>query len=175
MEEKKLIIFTDSGDTFIDESTEIRDERGIVQSANMMKYARETFTALCDAGYRMVMVADGETESFQNVWKSHGLWDRFHTYTISEEVGIQKPSARMFEDAMQKNNLTEADKYRIVMIGNNIRKDVKGAKEFGLKTIWIHWNERYFSEPRDNSEVPDYTIKSLDELVPLIEKINSEL
>ena len=30
---KKLIIFTDSGDTIIDEGTQVYDERGIVQEA----------------------------------------------------------------------------------------------------------------------------------------------
>lgn len=37
--EKKLIIFIDSGDTIIDESTEIRDEYGIVTYADIIKGA----------------------------------------------------------------------------------------------------------------------------------------
>lgn len=36
MEDKKLIIFLDSGDTIIDEGTEIRDDNGIVIDANVI-------------------------------------------------------------------------------------------------------------------------------------------
>ena len=35
--EKKLIIFTDSGDTLIDEGSQIFDENGIVTSANLIE------------------------------------------------------------------------------------------------------------------------------------------
>ena len=45
-------------------------------------------------------------------------------------VGKQKPEPIMFETAYEKLNLTDSDKNRIVMIGNNLKKD-KGvvAKE----------------------------------------------
>ncbi|ECE3082626.1 HAD family hydrolase, partial [Salmonella enterica] len=36
MDDKKLIIFFDSGDTIVDESTEIRDEEGIVLTADLI-------------------------------------------------------------------------------------------------------------------------------------------
>lgn len=99
---KKLVIFIDSGDTIIDESTEIRDENGIVIHAEPIEGAAETLKALYEAGYTIALVADGEYQSFENVYTQNGLKHCFKTWTVSEIVGKQKPAAVMFEDAMKK-------------------------------------------------------------------------
>ena len=44
--DKKLIIFTDSGDTIIDESTQVFDERGIVARAEFIPGAGEVLRQL---------------------------------------------------------------------------------------------------------------------------------
>lgn len=173
--EKKLIIFIDSGDTIIDESTEIRDEYGIVTHAEMIPGAGNMLETLYKEGYTIAMVADGEEQSFTNVYIENGLGNCFHTRTISEIVGEQKPSKKMFDDAMLKNNLTEEDKKRIVMIGNNVRKDVLGANQYGITSILIDWSPRYNMIPENEGETPDYTIHNPEELLPLIEKLNSSL
>ena len=62
-----LIIFTDIGDTIIDESSEIRNEPyGVVLRASCIPGARETMLELHRQGYPIVMVADGMVESFHN-------------------------------------------------------------------------------------------------------------
>lgn len=173
--QKKLIIFTDSGDTFIDEGTEIRNEEDIVIHADMIPGAGETLKALYDAGYTIAMVADGEEQSFTNVYEENGLGYCFHTRTISEIVGIQKPSERMFQDAMDKNHLTEVDKRRIVMIGNNVRKDVAGANRFGITSILLDWSPRYDMNPASEEEKADYIIHEPKELLALIESLEANL
>ena len=173
--QKKLIIFTDSGDTIIDEGTEIRNDEDIVIHAELIPGAGETLKALYDAGYVIAMVADGEEQSFTNVYEENGLGYCFHTRTISEIVGIQKPSERMFIDAMEKNHLTEEDKKRVVMIGNNVRKDVAGANRFGITSILIDWSPRYDMNPADEWETPDYTVHEPKELLALIENLEAEL
>ncbi len=173
--EKKLIIFIDSGDTIIDESTEIRDEHGIVTHAEMIPGARNMLETLYKEGYTIAMVADGEEQSFTNVYIENGLGHCFKTRTISEIVGEQKPSKKMFDDAMEKNNLTEKDKNRIVMIGNNVKKDILGANQYGITSILIDWSTRYDMNPNGEEQVPDYIIHQPEELLPLIEKLNSSL
>ena len=64
---KNLIIFTDSGDTIIDESTQVYDDKGIVTRAEFIPGAGEVLAWLKKEGYRIALVADGEWESFQNV------------------------------------------------------------------------------------------------------------
>ena len=86
-QQKNTIIFTDIGDTIIDERTEERDARGIVMRAQCIPGARETYLGLYEAGYTIVMVADGQVESFHNTMTQHGLTHIFAARIISDEVG----------------------------------------------------------------------------------------
>ena len=172
---KRLMIFTDSGDTIIDEGTEVRDERGIVLEAEFIPGASEVLRQLHDEGYTIALVADGEWESFQNVYRRNGLGYCFDEWIVSEVVGKQKPEAVMFEAAYEKLHLTEADKPRIVMIGNNLKKDIAGANRQGLTSIWLDWSERYFHTMEEPDWQPDYTVKTPAELLPLIHELNARL
>ena len=173
--EKQLIVFTDSGDTIIDEGTEVRDENGIVIHAQTIPQAAETMAEIHRRGYLIAMVADGEEKSFENVYIENGLGYIFKTRTISEIVGVQKPAREMFEDAMEKNGLTEEDKKRIVMVGNNVKKDIAGANRFGITSILLDWSPRYDMEPKNPDEKADYIIHKPEELLPLLEKLNNQL
>ena len=172
---KNLIIFTDSGDTIIDESTQVFDERGIVTTAEFIPGADKVLTTLYDEGYRIALVADGEWESFQNVYKKNGLGYCFDAWIVSEVVGLQKPAPIMFEKAYEALNLTEADKSRIVMIGNNLKKDIAGANRQGLTSIWLDWSPRYFHTVEEPDWQPDYTIKTPAELIDLLHMLEEKL
>ena len=173
--EKKLIIFTDIGDTVIDEGTEVRDENAVVVHADCIPGARETMLELYRRGYTIVMVADGLVQSFANTMKQHGLSHIFRAKAISEEVGCEKPGTPMFRAAMDRTDLTEADKRRIIMVGNNMRKDVTGANRFGLRSVLLAWSPRYSYEPETPEQVPDYTLKKPEELLDLVERLEEKL
>ena len=172
---KNLIIFTDSGDTIIDEGTQVFDERGIVTTAEFIPGADKVLTTLYDEGYRIALVADGEWESFQNVYKYNGLGYCFEQWIVSEVVGEQKPAKSMFDTAMDKMQLTDADKPQIVMIGNNLKKDVAGANRYGITSIWLDWSPRYFHKVEEPDWQPDYVVKTPEELLVLIHNLEQEL
>lgn len=172
--EKNLIIFTDSGDTLIDEGTEVRNEEGIVIHAKLIPGAKEALQALYEEGYRIALVADGDEQSFTNVYLENGLSHCFYTRSISEIVGEVKPSARMFQDAMDQNGLTEADKGRIIMVGNNLRRDIIGANRFGLTSVLLDWSPRYDMTPGNDEEKPDYIIHTPSELPALVKRLELE-
>lgn len=172
---KKLIIFTDSGDTIIDEATQVYDDRGIVLKADFIPGAGEVLKQLHDEGFTVALVADGEWESFQNVYRENGLGYCFDAWIVSEVVGMQKPAPVMFEAAYEALKLTEADKRRIVMIGNNLKKDIAGANRQGLISVWLDWSPRYFHTVEEPDWQPDYTIHTPDELIPLIHELEEKL
>ena len=172
---KKLIIFTDSGDTIIDEATQVYDGRHIVQEAKFIPEADRVLRQLHEEGYTIALVADGEWDSFQNVYRRTGLDDCFDAWVVSEVVGQQKPAAIMFETAYEKLGLTEADKRRIVMIGNNLKKDVAGANRQGLISVWLDWSPRYFHTVEEPDWQPDYTVHTPLELLELIHRLEAEL
>ena len=66
---KQIIIFTDSGDTIVDEETQQIDENDIVISAELIPGAKQTLLELYREGYRIALVADGKWDSFQNVFR----------------------------------------------------------------------------------------------------------
>lgn len=171
---KNLIIFTDSGDTIIDESTQVFDERGIVTEAEFIPGAGEVLRQLREEGYRIALVADGEWESFQNVYRRNGLGYCFEEWIVSEVVGEQKPARSMFDTAMEKMKLTDSDKPFIVMIGNNLKKDVAGANRYGITSVWLDWSPRYFHSVEQPDWQPDYTVKTPQELKTLIGELEEK-
>lgn len=174
---KKLIIFTDSGDTILDESTQqyMTQKPEIVSKADFIENAGEILEKIHNAGYTIVLVADGEEESFQNVYRVNGLRHCFDGWVVSETVGVQKPERPMFQTAMDALSLTAEDKGRIVMIGNNLKKDVAGANRFGLTSIWLDWSPRYFHSFEEEDWKPDYTIKHPSELPGLLDLLEEKL
>lgn len=175
MTNKRLVIFTDSGDTIIDESTQVLDERGIVTRAAFIPGAGEVLQKLHEEGFPIALVADGEWESFQNVYRENGLGYCFDRWIVSEVVGKQKPEPIMFQTALDKMGLTEADKKRIVMIGNNLKKDVAGANRMGLTSVWLDWSPRYFHTIEQPDWQPDYTVHTPQEVYALIHRLEAEL
>ena len=168
---RKLILFTDSGDTIVDEGSQIFDERGIVTGAELIPGAGEVLQALFEEGYRIALVADGEWESFQNVYRQNGLGGCFEQWIVSEVVGEQKPAESMFRTAMEKMGLSKEDKPNIVMIGNNLKKDIAGANRYGLTSVWLDWSPRYFHTAEEADWEPDYTVKTPQELKELIDRL----
>ena len=172
---KELIIFTDSGDTIIDEATQVYDDKGIVLEAEFIPGAGEVLKQLHDEGYTIALVADGEWDSFQNVYRKNGLGYCFDAWIVSEVVGKQKPAPIMFETAFEKLHLTDSDRSRIVMIGINLIKDIAGANRQGLTSVWLDWSPRYFHTVEEPDWQPDYTVRTPAELIPLLHELNAKL
>ena len=171
---RNLIIFTDSGDTIIDEGTQVYDDRGIVLEAECIPGAGEVLRQLHDEGFTIALVAGGEWESFRNVYRKNGLGGCFDTWVVSEVVGQQKPAPIMFETAFEKLQLTDADRSRVVMIGNNLKKDIAGANRQGLTSVWLDWSPRYFHRVEEPDWQPDYTVKTPAELIPLLHSLEEK-
>lgn len=166
----KPIIFIDSGDTLVDESSEIRNEQDVVINADLIPGSKDFLLELKRRGYIVALVADGLMASFDNIYLQHGLSDYFDARAISETVGVQKPDSRMFQTAMDALGLDERDKENIYMIGNNIKKDIVGANQFGLHSVLLTWSSRYDMASRNEKEVPDIRVAKLSELLPYLDR-----
>lgn len=168
---QELIVFVDSGDTLVDESTEIRDENGVVIEAQLFPGAGEALRSLHRAGYRIALVADGLEASFQNIFSRHGLEECFEARAISETVGAEKPDPAMFRCAMKQMGLTEEDRGRIVMIGNNLERDIRGANGMGLHSILAAYSSRYRMSPACPEEQPDCVADNPSQIPELVESL----
>lgn len=168
-----MILFIDCGDTLCDESTEIRIvPGGVVQKASLFPGAAETLDRIKAMGIPICLVADGLEASFRVIL--HGLTDRFDGWVVSETIGAEKPSPLMFEAAMQALHLTDADKPRIAMVGNNVRKDIAGANRFGIISVLADYSPRYDMTPHVPDEVPDYLLHDIRDLPDLLSQLEKK-
>jgi len=176
MENKILAILLDSGDTLVDEGTEVKDETGVVLQAELIPGAAEMVRALKARGYRLGLVADGPAGTFYNILgHSYQLLSLFDALAISELVGFEKPHPAMFTTALGQLGLHEAQYRQVLMVGNNLARDIKGANALGLISVWLDWAPRRAKIPADSSEQPRYTIRSPLELIDLIPSIERSL
>ena len=164
-------VLLDSGDTLVDEATEIRDADDHVVQADLIPGAGEMVETLAREGYRIALVADGRVKSFANILGGHGVSAHFEAEIISEAQGCEKPAAQMFLAALAALGLEPADAEATVMVGNHLGRDVKGANELGIISIWQNWSPRRHKTPVDASELPAYTIFAPGELPTLLAEI----
>lgn len=172
---KDLILFIDSGDTLVDESTEIRDDNGVVIEAQLFPGAGEALQSLYRAGYRIALVADGLEASFRNIFRQHDLEYCFEARAISESVGAEKPDPAMFRCAMEQMGLTEEDRGHIVMIGNNLERDIRGANAMGIHSILAEYSPRYRMSPTCPEEEPERVAEEPSRIPELVELLNGAL
>ncbi len=164
-------ICLDCGDTLIDEGTEEKNEHGVSLRAELIPGAAELMAALKATGYPLALVADGPCDTFTNNLGPYQLYELFDVYAISETLGCEKPDARMFQAALDELGISSDEHERVLMVGNNLERDIAGANALGLTTVWLDWAPRRSKIPANALEVPDYTIKLPMELVSVIEEL----
>ena len=126
-------------------------------------------------GYSNAMIDDGLTKAFHNTMTQNGLEHIFAAKSISEENGVEKPSWDMFQKALERLGLKDADKGRIIMVGNNLKRDIVGAKRFGIRSVLLSWSPRYDMVPSCEEEIPDYVITMPEQLLELVNKLDRQL
>ncbi len=173
---KKLVILTDIGDTIIDEQTEVRREPcGVVYRAACIPGAKQTMLSLYEQGYIIALVADGLVQSFRNTMEGNGLAHIFAAWVVSEPLGVEKPHPMMFEEAFRKLGLGDNDKSRVIMVGNNLKRDMVGANRFGIASVHLCWSRHYPAVPSCPEEKPDYRIARPAELLALAARLEDAL
>jgi putative hydrolase of the HAD superfamily len=165
------LVCLDSGDTLVDEGTEVKTGE-VVLHAGLIPGAAEMMRQLQADGYVLALVADGPTATFENIFDmQYGLWDVFSAFAISGAVGVNKPDARMFETVLVALDIPPSNYGGAVMVGNNLERDIKGANAIGMISIWMNWSRRRSHTPADDNEIPDYSISTPLDLPGLLEKI----
>jgi len=164
-------VMIDSGDTLVDEATEIRDAQGYVVEARLIPGAIEMLRRLTEEGYRLVLVADGYKQSFDNVLGFHGVREHLEAEIISEILRCEKPDQRMFDAALAALDIDAADAGSVVMIGNHLGRDINGANRRGIISIWENWSPRREKQAASPDEVPDYVVRGPGEIPALLEFI----
>jgi HAD superfamily hydrolase (TIGR01549 family) len=94
----------------------------------------EFLQAAKDKGIKMCIVTDLTAQIQMRKWLKLDLGRYIDFLVTSEEAGIEKPGAYMFELAMEKLGVKAED---CVMIGDSEEKDIKGAEAIGIKAYKV--------------------------------------
>ena len=169
-----LAVCLDFGDTLVDQGTEVKDETLTTLRGELIPGAGEMVRELKRRGYRLAIVSNGPVGSIYNVLSHHGLYDFFEAFAISGGLGVEKPDPRIFIHALDELGIAEEDYGRTVMIGDHLGCDIRGANDMGMISVWMDWARRFPQSPADESEVPQHTLKTPLDLLPLIDSLERE-
>jgi FMN phosphatase YigB (HAD superfamily) len=162
----------DLGDTIMLEETEIKDDEETTLRAELVPGMAAALRQFKGQGQRLALVADARPNTPPNVLRQHGLYDCFEAFAVSEVVGASKPDPRIFGVALEALGVTANDYGRVVMVGNNLERDIAGANRLGFISVFFHVNERRRTRPLTEAETPRYTVTGAPELVALIERLD---
>lgn len=118
-------------------------------------------TSLKSAGFTTAVLSNGSPSMLTAAIESAGLDDVLDQALSVEEVGIYKPDSRVYQLAVDRLGVS---KEAICFLSSN-GWDARGAAHFGFTVAWINRFER---EPERLPGEAEATIKTLDELLPLL-------
>jgi FMN phosphatase YigB (HAD superfamily) len=168
-------IFFDLGDTIMDEATEKKDADGTTLSAELLDGMADALRWLHAQHYPLALVADSRPNTPLNVLRQHGLLELFDCLSVSEVVGAEKPHADIFLHALRTMHIPEADYGRVMMVGNNLERDMAGANRLGLRSVFFHANDRRRIAVLNPNEAPRHTVSTAQELLDLVAALSLEI
>lgn len=124
--------------------------------------AVEAVTALRKAGKRLAILSNGSPSMLESMIRNAGLEKQFEHVLSVEEVGIYKPSRRVYRLAMQKLHLQDAPSVCFVSANT---WDAQAAAQFGFQAVRI---ARTSKRDENLPGKPARLILSLSELGALI-------
>lgn len=126
------------------------------ESAILVDGARDLLEYL-RAKYKVYVASNASMHQQTNRMKRAELDGYIDGYFVSEEIGFPKPQKEFFDACFKA--LPDVKPQDVVMIGDSLSADIKGACEYGLKTIW--YNHR--NEPTSDVKC-DYIVSRLSEV-----------
>ena len=112
--------------------------------------------------FKMSIVTNGLKEVQRPRLKKFGMMHYFDSVVVSDEIGFKKPQGEFFE-YVYKSIPNPPDKSEILIIGDSLNSDIRGGRNFGIKTCWNSFGKKNKSKVK-----PNYTINNVLELKELL-------
>lgn len=121
----------------------------------------DTIKKLHDLGYKLGVISNGDLNQQTDKLRRTGIIEYFDIIITSSEYPFSKPDSKIYEVALAKAGV---EKNEMIMIGDQIKKDVLPCLKIGVESIWLNRNNE---ENSDNVR----EIKSLSELLNIVEEV----
>lgn len=126
---------------------------------NLIPGTIETLSILQSEGFDMHIITNGFQEVQHIKLARTGLTSFFKHVITSDDVGVNKPDARIFHQALRRANARQS---KSIMIGDHLMADIIGARRAGIK-------QGYFNPKRaPHLEKITLEFSSMPELPPLL-------
>ena len=129
---------------------------------------------LKEKGFRQYVVTNGWVEVQKTKLYESGFDQIMDGAFISDEIGVPKPKKEFFEACFEKifgtSQPREADRKRVLIIGDSLTSDMQGGINVGIDCCW------YRNPGEENPEnLPvDYEIQELHEIYRVLELFDEE-
>ena len=125
------------------------------------KEVPDTLKALREKKFKLAILSNGTPSLLDELVKSNHLDNLFDDIFSIEQVGIYKPSYRVYDMPIKKYDINKSE---VAFLSANTW-DVSGGGNYGYNSIWVNRNNSIF----DNLDYkPENEIKNLSELTKLI-------
>jgi len=130
-----------------------------------------TFIELKKLEVKICVLTDGDSlKQYEKILRLR-IQDFLDDIVITEEVGMRKPNPKLFELALNRLNVKTTE---TIYIGDNYERDIVPCIELGIRTALIHRGGKYDKLGlEEEGTPPDYQLKNLKDLIPIIKELNS--
>ena len=123
---------------------------------------KETLEKLKEKKYKLAILSNGTPALLNQLVKSNNLQNLFDDIFSIEEVGIFKPSSKVYDIPIKKYKI---QKEEVAFLSANTW-DISGGGNYGYKSIWVNRNNSIF----DNLDYdPKNQINELNQLLDIFE------
>ena len=147
--------------------------RMVIKKDERIENVRKVLEALINRGKRLFVLSNDRTDTAESFFSWSGLGKYFEKIIISEAMGMEKPDLRIFRHMIKATGM---EKERVLYVGDEPERDVKPAKEIGIKVVMLKVPDnlsvpgwRDYNVKLDEKHRPDFVIKDLAELLEIIE------
>lgn len=108
--------------------------------------------------YALAALSDAQSAWALPEMRAVGIEGYFNPIIVSGDLGYRKPDRRIFQLALDGMELPPEN---VLFVGNDMYRDVYGAKQVGMKTVFYSSNQ---GRKKANGIEPDYVIYQFAEL-----------
>jgi len=127
----------------------------------------DTLRALRERGLGLVIVSNVDDDYLEPIMQNLGLAPLFDHWISSQSAGSCKPDAGIFLRALEVAGLGPEE---VVFVGDSRVHDVQGARAVGMSTVLLAQGGRSHLDDAEHESEPDEVIKSLAELLPIVDQ-----
>lgn len=140
----------------------------LLESHILDEETKNTIIKLYEKGYYLGIISNNSIRNVEYILERENIKKYFNKIVISEAVKERKPNLKVYMKAFE--DISKEEYGDIAFVSDELLEDLLGVKVLGVKTIW--YEQEIDNKWKKKEEIlmePDYKIKSMKELLEIVE------